>query len=88
MTNAPRMISALVLIAATTPLGGAAAKPTLHFSAHERRACRSEAIRFCAHTYPNKRDAINCLQAHMSQLGDRCRSALKSGVSARPSVSH
>ena len=64
------------------------AQARLHFSSRERAACRTDAIRYCASTYPNRRRLVNCLQSHRSSLGNRCERALVHGVDERPSLSH
>ena len=82
------MILATSLLAAAAPMGVADAQPAIHFSSQERSACRSESFRYCAHTYPSKRDLVGCLQSHRSSLGNACSQALYHGVSERPSLSH
>lgn len=87
MTKTFNLATCSLIFALAAPWG-AEAKPKIHFTSHERSACRSESIRYCTHTYPNKRDLVGCLQSHSSSLGNACRKALYHGVSRRPSLSH
>lgn len=88
MGRATLVLAMSLLVVTAAQMAVADARPTIHFTAHERSACRSESFRFCAYTYPSKRDLVGCLQSHQSSLGNACSRALYRGVSERPSLSH
>lgn len=70
-------------VACASPATRAAQEDPYKITAKEKAACTSDAIRFCAYTYPNATQLLDCMKTNRSSLSPMCLSAFDAGMKRR-----
>ncbi|MFM0594255.1 hypothetical protein PQQ68_14600 [Paraburkholderia dilworthii] len=80
-THAPRLTAArLYTLCAAGLLAVAAAAPANAASRDEQsKACRGDAMHFCAAEIPNEDKITACMKQHVDELSPACRAMFKGG---------
>lgn len=81
--SVPRRGAWLVCLLALAPGPVAAQDDGFHITAAEKAACTSDAIRFCAYTYPSEGRLLVCMRSNRSNLSASCRPVFEAGLRRR-----
>ncbi len=60
-----------------------APKDPYKITAKERAACTADAVRFCAHTYPDENQLLSCMKSNRTSLSAICLVAFDAGLKRR-----
>lgn len=52
-------------------------------TASEKAACTTDAMRFCAYTYPDAAQLLSCMKSNRTSLSSVCLAAFDAGVKRR-----
>lgn len=79
------MRTAMALAAAIGLLSFAAAaqEDKYKITPVEKAACATDAIRMCAHTYPDEDRLLECMRGHVRDLSLVCSATFKAGLRRR-----
>ncbi|HEX7933756.1 MAG TPA: hypothetical protein VF573_11875 [Paraburkholderia sp.] len=68
-----------VLLAASLFVSGAVCAAHAATREEQAKACRRDAIHFCAIDIPNKAKITACMERHLDELSPRCRAMFTDG---------
>ncbi|MFM0015140.1 hypothetical protein PQR46_36410 [Paraburkholderia sediminicola] len=68
-----------VLAASLVALGAATAAHHVAAQDDQAKACRGDAMHFCAVDIPNKEKITACMKQHLDELSPACRAMFKGG---------
>jgi hypothetical protein len=67
------------LLAASLVVFGAASPASAASEDEQAKACRGDAMHFCAVDIPNKEKITACMKQHLDELSPPCRAMFKGG---------
>lgn len=72
-----------MLVLSTVCASAASSQDPYKITPREKAACTTDAMRFCAYTYPDASQLLSCMKSNRTSLSPMCLAAFDAGMKRR-----